>query len=71
MTLQPRYPDSKFLDVVTLEVKCTFNQCIEKFEPCDYVEKSVVQRGRPVNTKKRHYYACKECGRKVEGDEPS
>ena len=68
MTLQPRYPDCKFLDVVTMEVRCTFNQCIEKFELCDHVEQTVAQRGRPINTKKRNFYACRECNSMVEGD---
>jgi hypothetical protein len=66
--LCPRFPDITFLDVVTFEPKCTFNQCLEKFKLCEnYIQGNrAPQRGRPIAQKPVFVYACSECGRKVQ-----
>lgn len=67
MSLQIRQPDITFLDLVTMQPKCTFNQCRDKFEPCESTSSNrPIQRGRPVVVKPIPVYACKECGRKVQ-----
>ena len=70
LALKPRYPDCTFFNVQTQQPCCTFNQCVSKFEPCDYVVKTAAQRGRPYAVKQRYFYRCKECGRTVEDKAP-
>jgi len=67
MALQPRNPDIKFLDFVTLKTRCTFNQCRAKFAPCDHKPTAkTIQRGRPMAVKVIPVWACGECGAKVQ-----
>lgn len=67
MTLLARHPDVTFLDLVTMEPRCTFNQCRDKFEPCESTASNKpAQRGRPMPTKPVKVYACRDCGRKVQ-----
>ena len=67
MSLLTRQPDITFLDLVTMEPRCTFNQCRDKFEPCENTPiNKPAQRGRPMPTKPIRSYACRDCGRKVQ-----
>ncbi len=70
LSLKPRNPDCTFFNVQTQRPSCTFNQCVTKFELCDYVARTSVQRGRPQPTKQRYFYRCNECGRTVEDQAP-
>jgi hypothetical protein len=70
VALKPRTSDITFFNVETMLPRCTFNQCVAKFEPCDYVARTTPQRGRPMPVKVRYYYKCNECGKIVEDVAP-
>jgi uncharacterized protein YlaI len=67
MSLKPRSPNITFLDLETLQPKCTFNDCIRKFKLNeDVATKRTVSRGRPMAAKPIYVYQCSECGRRVQ-----
>jgi hypothetical protein len=59
--LSKKNPDISFLDPKTMEVRCTFNQCINKFT----IEGFDVQVGKFGNEFVTAYHQCCECGQKV------
>jgi len=56
--------DLDFLDAVTFEKVCSFNQCIEKFEP----HSRVAEHHNHVGTylKDIYFHKCVECGRTMQ-----
>jgi len=56
-----------FLDPVTFEVICTFNQCVDKFtiEGSEVLEKQPKWAGGEVILHEMFYHECNECGRRV------
>ena len=57
--------DVDFLDPVTFEKVCSFNECIEKFEPHSEVIEHRNQVG--VYLKDHYFHKCRECGRRMRG----
>jgi hypothetical protein len=57
--------DVDFLDPVTFEKVCSFNQCIAKFEP----HSEVIEHRNRVGTylKDNYFHKCSECGRRMQG----
>ena len=57
--------DVDFLDSVTFEKVCSFNQCIAKFEP----HSEVIEHRNRVGTylKDNYFHKCRECGRRMQG----
>lgn len=62
-TLSKKKNDISFIDPVTMEVVCTFNQCVKKFtkEGTDVI---ITDKGKEFIS---CYHQCEECGRKVIG----
>lgn len=64
--LKPLKPDVDFIDPVTMQKVCSFNQCISKFTEVG-VDRFVTYpewKNGAEHVKLRHYHACSECGRK-------
>jgi len=58
--------DVDYVDPVTLEKVCSFNQCIDKFTEQGTEEVTTYpkwKKGEPL-TKVSHFHICSECGRK-------
>jgi hypothetical protein len=57
--------DIDFLDLITFEKICSFNQCIAKFKPHSEV---IEHRNRAgIYLKDNYFHKCMECGRKMQG----
>jgi hypothetical protein len=56
--------DVDFLDPVTFEKVCSFNQCIAKFEP----HSEVIEHRNRIATylKDSYFHKCRECGRRMQ-----
>ena len=56
--------DVDFLDPVTFEKVCSFNQCIAKFEP----HSEVIEHRNRIATylKDSYFHKCMECGRRMQ-----
>jgi len=64
--LKPLKNDIDYIDPVTLQKVCSFNQCIEKFTITghqDSVRYPKFNNGEPLVTH-AHYHECNECGRR-------
>lgn len=55
--------DVDFLDPVTFEKVCSFNQCIKKFEPHSEVVEHRNKWG--VYLKENYSHKCRQCGRRM------
>jgi hypothetical protein len=55
--------DIDFVDPVTFKKVCSFNQCIEKFEPHSEVIEHCSRLG--THLKENYFHKCMECGRKM------
>ena len=69
--LVKRKNDIKFFDLNTMEVVCTFNQCIDKFTISgqeEIVKNPKWNQGNPVHSIS-HFHQCNECGKKVSSKE--
>jgi hypothetical protein len=53
--------DITFIDPVTMQVRCTFNQCVDKFT----VEGTEIQKLPNGNEFVSGYHECSECGQRV------
>jgi len=61
--LTKRKSDISFIDPTTMEVRCTFNQCIDKFTIGEY-ETIPKANGNEYTV---FYHKCAECGQRVKG----
>jgi len=59
--LSKKKVDVSFIDPVTMEVRCTFNQCVNKFTVEGY-EVFTTDKGNEFVSA---YHACNECGQRV------
>jgi hypothetical protein len=53
--------DVSFIDPKTMEVRCTFNQCVDKFTVEDF-EVFTTDKGKDFVSA---FHACNECGQRV------
>jgi hypothetical protein len=53
--------DITFIDPVTMQVRCTFNQCVDKFT-IEGTEVKILPSGNEFTSA---YHECNECGQKV------
>ena len=61
--LSKRQSDISFIDPTTMEVRCTFNQCVDKFTIEEY-ETIKTDNGNEFTA---YYHKCSECGQRVKG----
>ena len=61
--LTTRKSDISFIDPKTMEVRCTFNQCVNKFTIEEY-ETIKKDNGNEFTS---YYHKCSECGQRVRG----
>jgi hypothetical protein len=61
--LSKRKDDISFIDPITMEVRCTFNQCVDKFT-IEGNETVLTDNGNEFTA---YYHACSECGQRVKG----
>jgi hypothetical protein len=61
--LSKKKEDVSFIDPVTMEVRCTFNQCHKKFT----IEGSAEVISDNGNEYSVFYHECSECGQRVRG----
>lgn len=59
--LTKRKNDVTFIDPTTMQVRCTLNQCIDKFT-IEGLEVQVLPNGNEFTTA---YHECNECGQRV------
>lgn len=65
--LVKRKNDIKFFDLTTMQVICTFNQCIDKFTISgqeEVVKTPKWNDGKPIHSIS-YFHQCNECGKKV------
>lgn len=61
--LSKKKNDITFIDPVTMQARCTFNQCVDKFT----IEGIEVQKLSNGNEFTSAYHECNECGQRVKG----
>ena len=61
--LSKKKNDITFIDPVTMQVRCTFNQCIDKFT-LQGMEVKNMPNGNEFTSA---YHECNECGQRVKG----
>jgi len=54
--------DISFIDPKTMQVRCTFNGCVDKFSVEEDFEVSVIKNGRYSLTS---FHTCNECGQRI------
>ena len=59
--LSKKKSDISFIDPKTMQVRCTFNQCVNKFTIEDYEVKTLPNGKEFVSA----FHACHECGQRV------
>ena len=61
MKLSKRKSDISFIDPVTMQVRCTFNGCVDKFT-VEGIEVQTLPNGNEFTTA---YHECSECGQRI------
>ena len=61
--LSKKKTDITFIDPATMQVRCTFNQCVDKFT----IEGTEVKKLANGNEFTAGYHECVECGQRVKG----
>ena len=61
MKLSKKKDDIIFIDTKTMQPRCSFNQCVNKFTIEDF-EVKVLDSGKEFVS---HFHACNECGQRV------
>lgn len=61
MKLSKKKNDIVFIDPKTMQPRCTFNQCVNKFTIEDY-EVKILESGKEFVSS---FHACNECGQRV------
>ena len=61
--LSKKKTDITFIDPATMQVRCTFNQCVDKFT-IEGIEVKKLANGNEFTTA---YHECSECGQRVKG----